>query len=334
MRRFRLSVLAAMLVVAGALSLSVSGAYAQGCATANSGSNSGRASSWVGGGQLGYNWQQGAFVYGLEADLSGTGLKTALTGGLGTPAGGCTNDAASTNSTIDWYGTARGRAGWATGQWLFFGTGGLAYGRVGLNSTFSGFNSASTTAQTSSTRAGWVAGGGVEYMLQPNLLLNLSYQYVDLGTVSLASSATVGGTVSQTASARAAFSVVSAGVSWRFAPTNGPGPWGGLYLGGHGGGAWGDSTSATYSSVAPSDARLKRDVVLVARRDDGLGLYQYRYLWSDTVYVGVMAQEVALIHPDAIVRGGLDDYLRVDYGRLGLKLMTLPEWNARKAASL
>jgi hypothetical protein len=41
-----------------------------------------------------------------------------------------------------------------------------------------------------------------------------------------------------------------------------------------------------------------------------------------------MAQEVALIHPDAIVRDALDDYLRVDYGRLGLKLMTLKEWDA------
>jgi len=53
------------------------------------------------------------------------------------------------------------------------------------------------------------------------------------------------------------------------------------------------------------------------------------------VYVGVMAQEVALIHPDAIVRDASDDYLKVDYGRLGLKLMTLPEWNAKnKGASL
>jgi len=315
-----------MLFVAGAFGFSASSAYAQGCGTSNSGANSGRASSWIGGGQAGYNWQQGAFVYGLETDLSGTGLKTALTGGLGTPGGGCTNDSASTNSTIDWYGTARGRAGWAAGQWLFFGTGGLAYGRVGLNSTYSGFTSTLTTAQTSSVRTGWVGGGGIEYMLQPNLLLNLSYQYVDLGTVTVASTS---GALSQTASARAAFSVVSAGVSWRFAPTNGPGTWGGLYLGGHGGGAWGESTSATYSSVLVSDARLKRDIVLVGRLDDGLGLYQYRYLWSDTVYVGVMAQEVALIHPDAIVRGGLDDYLRVDYGRLGLRLMTLPEWEAR-----
>ena len=91
------------------------------------------------------------------------------------------------------------------------------------------------------------------------------------------------------------------------------------------------STDANYANplVAGSDIRLKRDIVLIGRLDDGLGLYRYRYRWSDTLYVGVMAQEVALIHPDAIVRDALDDYLRVDYGRLGLRLMTLPEWDAK-----
>jgi hypothetical protein len=42
-----------------------------------------------------------------------------------------------------------------------------------------------------------------------------------------------------------------------------------------------------------------------------------------------LKQEVALIHPEAIVRSALDNYLRVDYGRLGLKLMTVQEWEAR-----
>ena len=89
------------------------------------------------------------------------------------------------------------------------------------------------------------------------------------------------------------------------------------------------TTTTAAPTATPSDIRLKRDITLVGRLDDGLGLYRYRYLWSDTVYVGVMAQEVALIHPEAIVRDALDDYLRVDYGRLGLHLMTLPEWDAR-----
>jgi endosialidase-like protein len=81
----------------------------------------------------------------------------------------------------------------------------------------------------------------------------------------------------------------------------------------------------------PSDVRLKRDISLVGRVGEALGLYRYRYLWSDTVYVGVMAQEVALVHPEAIVRSAFDKYLRVDYSRLGLKLMTWAEWQGRGA---
>ena len=61
--------------------------------------------------------------------------------------------------------------------------------------------------------------------------------------------------------------------------------------------------------------------------DNGLGLYRYRYLWSDTAYVGVMAQEVALVMPDAVVCGP-DGYLRVNYTRLGLRSKTWKEWIA------
>jgi opacity protein-like surface antigen len=171
-------------------------------------------------------------------------------------------------------------------------------------------------------------------MWRPNVILNLGYQYVDLGTVSLADPVLATVTLSQSASAHAQFSVVTAGLSWRFFPTDTvpQAPWEGMYVGGHVGGAWGNSTSANYFAetiIPASDIRLKRDITLVGRLGDGLGIYRYRYLWSDTVYVGVMAQEVALIHPEAIVRDVLDKYLRVDYGRLGLKLMTLSEWDTR-----
>jgi hypothetical protein len=74
-----------------------------------------------------------------------------------------------------------------------------------------------------------------------------------------------------------------------------------------------------------SDIRLKRDIVQIARLDNGIGLYRYRYIWSDDVYVGVMAQEVAEVIPDAVLRGA-DGYLRVNYARLGLHLMTWDEW--------
>jgi outer membrane immunogenic protein len=331
MRRFRW----AALIVAGVFSLSGSAAYAQ-CASPG-GSNSATGSGWVAGGHAGYNWQQGPWVYGLETDLSGTGLKSSMSGGLVSP---CTGDFATTSSTIDWYGTFRGRAGWVAGNILFYGTAGLAYGHVDLSSTYMSAIGQSLSADTSSVRAGWVAGGGIEYLVRPDLTLNFGYQYVDLGTVSLIGSSPSAPSLGLTASTHAAFSVVTVGFNWRFSPSGmTPMPWQGMYIGGHAGGAWGLNTDADYSNLLAaggfSDIRLKRDIVLIGRRDDGLGLYHYRYLWSDTVYVGVMAQEVALIRPDAIVRDALDDYLKVDYGRLGLKLMTLPEWDAKnKKASL
>ena len=80
--------------------------------------------------------------------------------------------------------------------------------------------------------------------------------------------------------------------------------------------------------ITPSDIRLKRDIVLLDRLPNGIGLYRYRYIWSDQVYVGVMAQEVAQIVPDAVVRGA-DGFLRVNYARLGMRLLTWDEWAAK-----
>jgi hypothetical protein len=78
---------------------------------------------------------------------------------------------------------------------------------------------------------------------------------------------------------------------------------------------------------ALSDIRLKRDIVEVGHLDNGLGLYRYRYLWSDQVYVGVMAQEVAQVVPGAVMMAP-DGYLRVDYAKLGTHLQTFEQWVA------
>jgi outer membrane immunogenic protein len=309
------------------------------------GSNSASASSWLAGAQAGYNWQSGSVVYGIEADIAGTGLKstmnTTLQGVFFPPA------TASTSASIDWYGTVRGRLGWATGPVMFYGTGGLAYGRTNVNSTLTdNILLTSFNSQSSSVKAGWVAGFGIEYLLRPDLIANLGYQYVDLGRTSLVASLPLtSGVLSQSVNARGQFQVVSVGLSWLF-PAAGPvsvdrpkyakapatpvvlAPWSGFYAGGHAGGAWGNSTDANYSDsvvTLGSDIRFKRDITLLGRRDDGLGIYRYRYLWSDNVYVGTMAQEVALIHPDAVVRDPLTGYLGVNYARLGLRPMTLAE---------
>ena len=74
-----------------------------------------------------------------------------------------------------------------------------------------------------------------------------------------------------------------------------------------------------------SDARVKRDITPIATRENGLQLYRYRYAWSDTLYVGVLAQEVLEVAPSAVSRGA-DGYLRVHYAQLGLRLQPWEEW--------
>ena len=77
-----------------------------------------------------------------------------------------------------------------------------------------------------------------------------------------------------------------------------------------------------------SDRRLKTGVARVATLPSGLGLYRYRYIWSDIEYVGVMAQEVRDVMPGAVVTGP-DGFLRVDYQMLGLEMPTYQAWRER-----
>jgi hypothetical protein len=76
--------------------------------------------------------------------------------------------------------------------------------------------------------------------------------------------------------------------------------------------------------------RLKHDIVLIGRLDDGLGYYRFEYNGGHTAYVGVMAQEVQAVMPAAVTRGA-DSYLRVSYDRLGLPFETYEQWLATGA---
>ena len=79
-----------------------------------------------------------------------------------------------------------------------------------------------------------------------------------------------------------------------------------------------------------SDFRLKHDIVLLGRLDDGLGYYRFVYNGGHTAYVGVMAQEVEGVAPEAVARGA-DGYLRVSYDLLGLPFETYDQWVATGA---
>jgi outer membrane immunogenic protein len=135
------------------------------------------------GGQVGYNWQRDRWVFGLEADIQGADIgrtNTILFPGsvLFVPTVTTARD------HTDWFGTARGRVGFAANNVLFYGTGGLAYG--GVNSSVSVVGTPPTTGNftgsASDTRFGWAAGAGIEWGFIGNWTVRGEYLHVDLGS--------------------------------------------------------------------------------------------------------------------------------------------------------
>jgi outer membrane immunogenic protein len=175
-----------------------------------------------GGGQLGYNFQFASWVFGVEADLQGSGIR-------GSGANAIFNDNVAATTTpispvcqanaanqagfkggvcagrndldVDWFGTVRGRLGYAIGNTLIYGTGGFAAGGVRATSLYTDNNifnlggaanlSASATnplqvarVSNSATNTGWTAGAGIEVKISPSWSLKGEYQFINLGTIS------------------------------------------------------------------------------------------------------------------------------------------------------
>ena len=103
---------------------------------------------------------------------------------------------------------------------------------------------------------------------------------------------------------------------------------GGGFRGGGGGGGFRGGGGG--GGGRRSDIALKHDVVLLGHLANGLGYYRFSYLGSSKPYVGVIAQEVQSLVPEAVTRGS-DGYLRVHYEQLGLKLRSYTDWLARGA---
>jgi hypothetical protein len=95
---------------------------------------------------------------------------------------------------------------------------------------------------------------------------------------------------------------------------------GGGFRGGGGGGGFRGGGGGRRSDIA-----LKHDIVQLGYLANGLGYYRFSYLGSTKAYVGVMAQEVQRVMPEAVTRGS-DGYLRVYYDKLGLRLRTYSDW--------
>ena len=138
--------------------------------------------------KAGYNQQWGAFVLGLEGDVSSFHFSpTAVS--VGTPFIGFGGLARfSTNVQTSWLATIRGRAGFARDNWLFYGTGGVAFADVKFSNTYMALSPLGAglefeAATASQTQVGWAAGAGVDYALYPHVILSAEYLHVDLGTI-------------------------------------------------------------------------------------------------------------------------------------------------------
>jgi outer membrane immunogenic protein len=133
------------------------------------------------GGQLGFNWQAGNLVLGLEADVDGSGQSG--TGALAIAGCGaaCPGTLISTER-VSVFGTARGRLGFAVSRWMVYGTGGLSWQSVANSSSFtSKGGTIAGIGSNSSIRAGYVAGAGVETVLGGNWTGGVEYLYLDTG---------------------------------------------------------------------------------------------------------------------------------------------------------
>ena len=93
-----------------------------------------------------------------------------------------------------------------------------------------------------------------------------------------------------------------------------------------------DALPLATAGKSPSDRRLKADIVQVGMLRADIPLYRFRYFWGDDVYVGVMAQDVLPVRPDAVTTDA-SGFMRVDYGRLGTRMMTRSEWEASTVAA-
>jgi outer membrane immunogenic protein len=152
---------------------------------------------FIGGGQLGYNWQIGSFVLGVEGDMQYSAQKR-------TESASVLGITVSSEAKIPWFGTARGRVGYAFDSFMVYATGGAAWTNFKASASALGL-----TVSTETTKAGWTVGGGVEWMFIPRWSVKAEYLYIDSGTTSL----TIAGL---TASGKLKDNIARIGINYHF----------------------------------------------------------------------------------------------------------------------
>lgn len=207
--------------------------------------------SFTAGVGIGYNFQAGNFVFGLEADINYLGAEASggfisaptpevqirpTPGAVGTTADDIVTIGSAARASVDWLGTVRGRLGYSFDRILVYGTGGLAFGQVKASGgQIVSFDcqadcgtandvAAAWAGSGSKTKFGWTAGAGVEFQLTSNLSMKAEYLHYDLGSVSydltssdvLATELTTLGGLGARDRVKASGDMVRAGLNYRF----------------------------------------------------------------------------------------------------------------------
>jgi len=133
-------------------------------------------SGFLGGGQIGYNYQVGQWVFGAEWDMSATSASKSVDVLF-----------AHADVSLDWISTFAGRAGYAFDRWLVYGKLGAAWAHSSANVSVGIPGVGGFAASGSDTVSGWVFGVGTEYALQDNWSVKVEYNRLefDPGTISV-----------------------------------------------------------------------------------------------------------------------------------------------------
>ncbi len=155
-------------------------------------------SGFIGGGQVGYNWQiSPQFVLGVEWMFDGTDISSNATGTF-----------LSANEKVDWLTTVAARFGYAANNWLFYGKagGGWVHDSATVTAVSTGLS-----ASKSETKAGWLLGAGIEYAFAQNWSMRVEWDHLGLSDVSR-----TGPIFGDTVTLSRRFDIVTAGLNYRF----------------------------------------------------------------------------------------------------------------------
>ena len=190
--------------------------------------------SFTGGAQVGFNWQFGAMVVGIEGDINFKGRSDArnfdaLDVGYRADEFGVIDPgydvAVRSGRSSNWFATIRPRIGFAMDRTLFYVTGGLAYAKSGGSTSvtvFDNFDGSETTfsSRRSGSNWGWTLGGGVEFAFTNNMTAKVEYLYVDLDRGGNRTVVAVGDDLPNVTFRGGAgednFHVVRVGLNWKF----------------------------------------------------------------------------------------------------------------------